>query len=135
MTAEEWLGITPTEDKPASIGLKVYNKKYRKFNESFEHFARRVADGDEEIYQLLIKRRFLPGGRIMSNIGVDDDKCSMMNCYSRGFILDDYNDIMQAAVDIGKTFKAQGGQGLSLSKLRPKGTPIGDKYESDGIIP
>ena len=43
MTAEEWLGITPTEDKPASIGLKVYNKKYRKFNESFEHFARRLS--------------------------------------------------------------------------------------------
>lgn len=59
----------------------------------------------------------------------------MSNCYSRGFIEDDYNDIMQAAVDIGKTFKAQGGQGLSLSKLRPKGTPIGDNYESDGIVP
>ena len=59
----------------------------------------------------------------------------MSNCYSRGFIEDDYNDIIQTAVDIGKTFKAQGGQGLSLSKLRPKGTPIGDNYESDGIVP
>lgn len=60
---------------------------------------------------------------------------SVHNCYSRGYIEDDYKDIMQAAVDIGLTFKSQGGQGLSLSKLRPKGAPIGKEYTSDGIVP
>lgn len=57
------------------------------------------------------------------------------NCYSRGFILDDFNDILQANTDIALTYKAQGGQGLSLTKLRPKGTPVGDRYQSDGIVP
>lgn len=57
------------------------------------------------------------------------------NCYSRGFVEDDYKDIMQACVDIGLTFKAQGGQGISLTKLRPKASPVGKEYTSDGIIP
>lgn len=57
------------------------------------------------------------------------------NCYSYGYVDDDYKSILQAAMDIGLTFKAQGGQGLSLSKLRPKNAPIGEEYTSDGIIP
>lgn len=125
----EWLG----EDN--QLGVDIWERKYRHNGESFDEWLDRVSDGYDGIRELIAKRKFLPGGRIMSNIGIDDDKSSMMNCYSRGFILDDYNDIMQAAMDIGKTFKAQGGQGLSLSKLRPKGTPIGKHFESDGIIP
>lgn len=129
MTVNEWLG------NDNQLGIDIWQKKYQHNNESFDAWLDRVSDGDAAIRKLIADKKFLPGGRIMSNIGVDDDKSSMMNCYSRGFVEDDYNDIMQAAVDIGKTFKAQGGQGLSLTKLRPKGTPIGDKYESDGIIP
>lgn len=129
MTVEQWLG------KDNEIGKDIWKKKYQKNNETFEEWLDRVSNGDNEIRRLISERKFLPGGRVMSNIGIDDDKSSMMNCYSRGFIEDDYNDIMQAAVDIGRTFKAQGGQGLSLSKLRPKGAPIGNKFVSDGIIP
>ncbi|MEG0773585.1 MAG: hypothetical protein RR409_09655 [Clostridium sp.] len=33
------------------------------------------------------------------------------------------------------TFKAQGGQGLSLTNIRPKGSKIGENFESEGIIP
>ena len=45
------------------------------------------------------------------------------------------DDIMNAAKNIAMTFKAQGGQGLSLSKIRPKGSIIGGKFKSDGIVP
>ena len=127
MTVEQWLG------KDNEIGRDIWHKKYQKYNESFDEWVDRIADGDNEIKRLILDKKFLPGGRIMSNIGLKNDKSTTSNCFSRGFIEDDYGDIMQAAVDIGKTFKAQGGQGLSLSKLRPKGTPIGDKYTSDGI--
>jgi len=129
MRIEEWLG---TENQ---LGLDIWHRKYQRNNEDFEAWLDRVSDGYPEIRELIKERKFLPGGRIMSNIGIDDDHSSLMNCYSRGFINDDYNDIMQAASDIGKTFKAQGGQGLSLSKLRPKGAPIGKGYASDGIVP
>ena len=129
MTVEQWLG---PDNK---IGIDIWHKKYQKNNETFDEWLDRVSLKDTNIKKLISERKFLPGGRIMSNVGIENDHSSLMNCYSRGFIEDDYNDIMQAAVDIGKTFKAQGGQGLSLSKLRPKGAPIGDKYFSDGIIP
>lgn len=33
------------------------------------------------------------------------------------------------------TFKSQGGQGLSLSDIRPKGSKLSSGYETDGIIP
>lgn len=129
MTVEQWLG----EDN--KLGIDIWYKKYQKNNESFEDWLNRVSLGDKDTKEFIRSKKFLPGGRILSNVGIEDNKCGMSNCYSRGFIEDDYNDIMQAAVDIGKTFKAQGGQGLSLSKIRPKGSPIGDKYTSDGIIP
>lgn len=129
MTVEEWLG----EDN--KLGIDIWHRKYPKNGETFDEWLDRVSLNNPIIKYLIINKKFLPGGRILSNIGLKDNKSGMSNCYSRGFIEDDYNDIMQAAIDIGKTFKAQGGQGLSLSKLRPKGTPIGNNYVSDGIVP
>ena len=128
-SVEEWLG------KNNKLGHDIWYKKYRKHNETFDEWLDRVSLGDPLFRRLIEEKKMIPGGRILSNVGIEDDSCGMSNCYSRGFIEDSYDDIMQAAVDIGKTFKAQGGEGLSLSKLRPKGAPIGDKYESDGIIP
>ena len=129
MTVEQWLG------ENNQLGIDIWHRKYQKNDETFDEWLNRVSLGDYLVRQLIIKKKFVPGGRILSNVGIEDEKSGMSNCYSRGFVEDDYNDIMQAAVDIGKTFKAQGGQGLSLSKLRPKGTPIGDNYLSDGIVP
>ena len=44
--------------------------------------------------------------------------------------------IMKVATNLALTYKAQGGEGLSLSKLRPKGTLIkSSNHISDGIIP
>ena len=58
------------------------------------------------------------------------------NCYSSGFAPDSYEGLLELNKNIGLTYKVQGGQGVSLSKLpRPKGTPIGNRYESDGIVP
>lgn len=73
------------------------------------------------------------GGRTLSNRGTD--KGSMSNCYSHGYIEDSLDGIMDAAKNIAMTYKAQGGQGLSLSKIRPKGASIGGKFKSDGIVP
>ena len=42
---------------------------------------------------------------------------------------------MDIAQKIALTFKAQGGQGLSLSKIRPKGSLINGQFPSDGIVP
>lgn len=128
MTVEQWLG------KDNKIGIDIWHKKYQYNNENFEEWLDRVSAGDRELRKLIVEKKFLMGGRTLANRGTDSTG-SLFNCYSRGYVEDDYSDIMDAAKDIGVTFKAQGGQGISLTKLRPKGTPIKKEYFSDGIVP
>lgn len=129
MEVQEWLG------KDNELGIDIWNKKYRYNNESFEEWLSRVSGGNYELRMLILEQKFLFGGRTLSNRETDK-KGSFSNCYSRGFVEDNLEDLMQANTDIAKTFKAQGGQGISLSKVRPKGCPInGGQFESDGIIP
>ena len=129
MTVQDWLGI---DNK---LGIDIWEKKYRYNNETFEEWLDRVSGGNEELRQLIKERKFLFGGRTLANRGTNK-KGSFSNCYSRGFVEDDLDDLMQASKDIAVTFKAQGGQGISLSKLRPKGCGINNgQFESDGIIP
>lgn len=129
MTVQEWLG------QDNQLGIDIFEKKYRYNNESFDEWLDRVSGGNEELKRIIKERKFLFGGRTLSNRGTGK-KGSFSNCYSRGFIEDDLTDIMQANSDIAHTFKAQGGQGLSLSKLRPRGCGINSgQFQSDGIIP
>lgn len=128
MTVKDWLG------ENNQLGQDIWQRKYQHNNESFEEWLDRVSAGDNELRKLIIEKKFLMGGRTLANRGLDNSG-SLFNCYSRGYVEDDYYDIMDAAKDIGITFKAQGGQGISLSKLRPKGTPIKTEYYSDGIVP
>lgn len=128
MTVKDWLG------ENNQLGQDIWQRKYQHNNESFEEWLDRVSAGDNELRKLIIEKKFLMGGRTLANRGLNNTG-SLFNCYSRGYIEDDYYDIMDAAKDIGITFKAQGGQGISLTKLRPKGTPIKTEYYSDGIVP
>lgn len=128
MTVKDWLG------ENNQLAQDIWQRKYRHNDESFEEWLDRVSAGDNELRKLIIEKKFLMGGRTLANRGLDNTG-SLFNCYSRGYVEDDYYDIMDAAKDIGITFKAQGGQGISLTKLRPKGTPIKTEYYSDGIVP
>ena len=129
MTVQEWLG------KDNQLGVDIWEKKYRYNNETFDEWLDRVSGGNNELRQLIKERKFLFGGRTLANRGTNK-KGSFSNCYSRGFVEDDLDDLMQASKDIAITFKAQGGQGISLSKLRPKGCGINNgQFKSDGIIP
>lgn len=128
MTVNEWLG------KNNTIGLDIWKNKYQWNNETFDEWLDRVSGGDIELRKLIAERKIMLGGRTLANRGTDN-KASFFNCYSSGYVEDDYNNIMETAKNIGLTFKAQGGQGISLTKLRPKGAPIGKEYISDGIVP
>ena len=127
MTVEDWLG------KDNELGISIWNKKYRNNKESFDEWLDRVSNKDENIKRLILERKFIFGGRILANRGTN--KGSFSNCYSVGYVDDSLDSIMDTATDIAMTFKAQGGQGLSLSKIRPKGALIRDAFESDGIVP
>lgn len=129
MTIEEWLG----EDN--ILGIDIWKNKYRENDESFDEWLDRVSGGNYELKMLILDQKFLFGGRTLSNRGTNK-KGSFSNCYSRGFVEDNLEDLMQANTDIAKTFKAQGGQGISLSKIRPRGCDINNgQFKSDGIIP
>lgn len=129
MTVQEWLG---TDNQ---LGVDIWERKYRYNNETFDEWLDRVSGGNQELRKLIKEKKFLFGGRTLANRGTNK-KGSFSNCYSRGFVEDDLDDLMQASKDIAVTFKAQGGQGISLSKLRPKGCGINNgQFESDGIVP
>ena len=128
MNVKEWLG----EDN--KLGIDIWEKKYRYNNESFNEWLDRVSNNDTELRELIIDRKFLFGGRALSNRNTDG-KSSYFNCYSSGYCPDDFKGILEVNSNLGLTYKAQGGQGVSLSKLRPKGTSIGGRYTSDGILP
>lgn len=124
--AFEWLNEN-------QLSYDIWNNKYRFNNESFDEWLRRVSGNDPEIARLIKEKKFLFGGRTLANRGTN--KGSLSNCYSHGYIDDSLEGIMDAAKNIAMTFKAQGGQGISLSKIRPKGSSIAGKFKSDGIVP
>ena len=126
-TVEKWLGEENT------LGIDIWKNKYQYENETFDEWLDRVSNGDKELRKLIEEKKFLFGGRALSNRGLNSG--SYFNCYSSGYCPDDFKGIMEMNKNLGLTYKAQGGQGVSLSKLRPKGTPIGNRYTSDGIIP
>ena len=125
--AWEWL------DKN-QLSYDIWDKKYRYNNENFDQWLDRVSGGNNELRRLIESKKFLFGGRALANRGTNK-KGSMFNCYSSGYAPDDIEGLMQLNTNLALTYKAQGGQGLSLTKVRPKGTPIGDEFTSDGIVP
>lgn len=127
MEINEWLNGN-------KLSVDIWNNKYRWNNETLDEWFERVSSGNPVIKRLIKDKKFLFGGRTLSNINTDKSG-SFSNCYSIGYVGDSLNDIMETATNIAKTFKAQGGQGLSLSKIRPKGAFIKGQFKSDGIVP
>lgn len=58
-------------------------KKYRNEQEDFEGWITRVSGGNEEIAKYIKEKKFLFGGRILSNRGMDKQgkKVTYSNCY------------------------------------------------------
>jgi ribonucleoside-diphosphate reductase alpha chain len=126
MELEQWLPIKLSQD--------IWTKKYRYNNETLDGWFNRVSGGNKEVKRLIQEKKFLFGGRTLSNRNTGK-KASYSNCYSSGYVEDSLEGIMDLAKNIAMTYKSQGGQGLSLSKIRPKGTKISGEFESDGIVP
>jgi ribonucleoside-diphosphate reductase alpha chain len=116
------------------LSYDIWNNKYRHGDENLEEWFERVSGGNKKIAKLIRQKKFLFGGRTLANRGIEAAG-SYSNCYSIGYVPDSLDGIMDVASKIAMTFKAQGGQGLSLSKIRPKGSLIRGQFKSDGIVP
>ena len=135
---DKWIKDVDAQDwlNNSELGYSIWNNKYRfREDETFDKWVDRVSGGNKEYGQLIRERKALLGGRTLSNRGTGN-KASMSNCYCSGYAPDSVDGMLDLAKKLALTYQAQGGQGLSMSKVRPKGAPIrGGQFESDGIIP
>lgn len=131
MTVQEWLG------KDNKIGIDIWHKKYQQNNETFDKWLDRVSAGNEKVKQLIIDKKFLFGGRILSNRGMENEgvKCSLSNCYVITPPEDNIESIFDCAKKLARTYSYGGGCGIDISNLAPKGAKVNNSAkESSGAL-
>ena len=107
------------------LGIDIWNNKYKQGDETFDEWLDRVSNGDEELKQLIIDKKFLFGGRILANRGLH--KLGKKVTYSNCYVLDtndSIEDIYKSCSDLARTFSYGGGVGVDISTLRPKGAKV-----------
>ncbi len=119
MTAQEWLGNN-------QLSLDIWNNKYRFNNESFEEWLDRVSGNNSEIKRLIREKKFLFGGRILANRGLNKlgRKITLSNCYVIPVPEDNIESIFDCAAKLARTYSYGGGCGVDVSKLRPKDAKV-----------
>ena len=104
----------------------IYEKKYRFDSESFDEFLDRVSGGNNPIKKAIKDKKFMPAGRILAGRGLDKHgrKITLSNCYVMPKVEDNIESIFDTAKYLARTYSYGGGVGLTLSKLRPKGSKV-----------
>lgn len=131
MTVEEWLG---TDNK---LGIDIWHKKYQYNNETFDEWVDRISGGDTSVGNLIREKKFLFGGRILANRGLEnkDKKVSLSNCYCIDPPTDSIESIFDCAKKLARTYSYGGGCGVDLSNLCPKGAKVRNAAEeSTGTV-
>ena len=131
MTVEEWLG------EEIQLGTDIWTKKYRNEGEDFEAWVQRISGGNEEIGKYIKEKKFLFGGRILSNRGLHKQgrKVTYSNCYVIAPPEDEIEDIFDCAKKLARTYSYGGGCGIDISKLSPRGAKINNAAkETSGAV-
>ena len=129
MLVEDWLG------KDNKVGCDIWHNKYQHNNETFNEWLYRVSGGDEQIAQDIVDKKFLFGGRILSNRGIKDRKVTYSNCYVIEPPEDNIESIFDAAKKLARTYSYGGGCGIDVSKLAPRGASINNAAkETTGAV-
>ena len=118
MEVKDWLR--------SPLSIDEYEEKYRYEDETFDDFLERVTNGDKEVQQLIIDKKFIYGGRILANRGLRDKgkKVTYSNCYVLSPPEDNIESIYETCGKLARTFSYGGGVGIDISKLRPKKAPV-----------
>lgn len=123
MTVEQWLG------KDNKLGIDIWLRKYRKGEESFDEWLDRVSNGNKKVKKAIIDKKFIPGGRILSNRGVKDTRVTYSNCYVVAPPEDSIESIYESRKKLARTYSYGGGCGIDLSKLAPAGAKVHNQAE------
>lgn len=120
MTVQDWLG------KDNELGIDIWCRKYQYENETFEEWLDRVSNGNEAVKNLIKEKKFLFGGRILSNRGLSKYgiKTTLSNCYVVEPPEDNIESIFDCAKKLARTYSYGGGCGVDISKLAPTGAKI-----------
>lgn len=108
-----------TNDERQDIILE----KYLIEGESKKDFIERIAYGHTSLEKIFRNREAIWGGRLLYAIGREGN-ITGSNCYVATDPEDSLEDIYRADFEIARTYSYGGGQGLNLSKLRPKGAKV-----------
>ena len=118
MKIEDWLG----EDN--QLGIDIWHRKYQRNGETFDQWLDRVSINNQYIRNLIVKKKFLPAGRILSNRGIEDEKCSLSNCYVITPPEDSIESIYKTCSKLARTYSYGGGCGIDISNLAPEGAKV-----------
>ena len=119
------------------LGIDIWNKKYKYENESFDEWLDRISNGNKEIRQLILEKKFLFGGRILASRGLQNKgrKITMSNCYVITPPEDNIESIFDCAKKLARTYSYGGGCGINISKLAPRNAKINNAAkETSGSV-
>lgn len=112
------------------VSEEIHKVKYRQVGESFREAMSRIsqalADSPthfQAFRDILLDMRFLPAGRVQSDIG-SPRRTTAFNCFVSETIDDSMSGIMQRATDAAHTMRLGGGIGYDFSTIRPRGDII-----------
>ena len=131
MWVEDWLG------RDNKLGCDIWRKKYQHDGETFLQWLDRVSNGNEELKKDILDKKFLFGGRILSNRGLQKQgrKVTYSNCYVIEPPKDNLESIFDAAKKLARTFSYGGGCGIDISQLAPRGAVINNAAkETTGAV-
>ena len=119
MTVQEWLNND-------ELAITIWNNKYRFNGESLDEWFKRVSGDDPQIEKLIREKKFIFGGRILANRGLDkfDRKVTYSNCYVITPPKDNLESIFECGAKLARTFSYGGGCGIDISNLRPNGAIV-----------
>ena len=117
MEVKEWLGDN-------QLSLDIWKRKYQKHDETFDQWLDRISGGNEEVKNLIKEKKFLFGGRILSNRGVKDSRVTYSNCYVVTPPDDSIESIYESRKKLARTFSYGGGCGIDISNLAPSGAKV-----------
>ena len=126
LSVQDWLH---TDDQ---MCVDIVNKKYLLEEEILGHketvdeMLDRVSGGNKKARALMKDGKFLPGGRILANRGLD--KCGIKVTYSNCYVDPAPDDSIEAIYEtckrLARTFSYGGGIGIDISKLAPAGAKV-----------
>lgn len=131
MELKEWLG----EDN--QLGIDIWTKKYQYKGETLDEWFNRVSNGNENVKQLIKEKKFLFGGRILANRGLNKfgEKVTYSNCYVITPPDDSIESIFECASKLARTYSYGGGCGIDISKLAPRGAKVNNTAkETSGSV-